>query len=96
MTLEDKNVPVTVAEIQPTEENTIGIDLGVENYVALSTGEMIEHPRFFGIVGMDIASLKSALGLNSKRSQCSTRLGGASGVCHEIDIISLLSGKPGS
>ena len=47
LVLEDKNVPITVAEIQPTEENSIGIDLGVENYIVLSTGETIEHPRFF-------------------------------------------------
>ncbi len=46
LVLEDKDVPVTVAEIQPTEENSLGIDLGIENYVALSNGEVVEHPRF--------------------------------------------------
>ncbi|WP_333319767.1 hypothetical protein [Microcoleus sp. D3_18a_C4] len=29
LTLEDKTVPVTVAEIHPTVENTVGIDLGI-------------------------------------------------------------------
>ena len=46
LTLEDKTVPVTVAEIQPTEENTLGIDLGITNYVYLSNGEKVENPRF--------------------------------------------------
>jgi putative transposase len=31
LTLEDQTVPATVAEIQPTEENTVGIDLGITN-----------------------------------------------------------------
>jgi putative transposase len=47
LVLEDKDVPVTVAEIQPTEENSLGIDMGVENYIALSNGEVVQHPRFF-------------------------------------------------
>lgn len=32
LTLEDQTVPITVAEIQPTAENSIGIDLGITNY----------------------------------------------------------------
>ncbi|NJM48484.1 MAG: helix-turn-helix domain-containing protein [Alkalinema sp. RU_4_3] len=32
LTLEDKAIPVTVVEIQPTEENSKGIDLGLEFY----------------------------------------------------------------
>jgi transposase len=44
LTLKDKTVPVTVAEIQPTVENTVGIDLGITNYVYLSSGERVENP----------------------------------------------------
>lgn len=40
------DVPVTVAQIQPTFENSIGIDLGLEYYAALSTGETVEFPRW--------------------------------------------------
>ena len=39
LTLESQTVPVTVVEIQPTAENSIGIDLGITNYAYLSNGE---------------------------------------------------------
>lgn len=61
LTLEDKDVPVTVAEIQPTESNSMGIDLSVENYAALSTGEMVEHPRLFKISANKLARLQHKL-----------------------------------
>jgi putative transposase len=46
LTLEAQTVPVTVAEIQPTADNSIGIDLGITNYAYLSNGEQVENPRF--------------------------------------------------
>jgi putative transposase len=39
LTLESQTVPVTVVEIQPTAENSIGIDIGITNYAYLSNGE---------------------------------------------------------
>jgi putative transposase len=44
--LEAQTVPVTVGEIQPTADNSIGINLGVINYAYLSNGEQVENPRF--------------------------------------------------
>ena len=44
--LENQTVPVTVAEIQPTAENSLGIDLRITNYAYLSNGEQVESPRF--------------------------------------------------
>lgn len=69
LTLEDKDVPVTVAEIQPTEENSIGIDLGVENYATLSTGETVEHPRFFRQSANKLAKLQKRLAGKVKHSK---------------------------
>lgn len=46
LTLEAEDVPVTTVEIQPTEENSAGIDLGLEHYITLSTGETVEFPRW--------------------------------------------------
>lgn len=63
LTLEDKDVTVAVAEIQPTESNSMGIDLGVENYAALSTGEVVEHPRFFKTSANKLAKLQQRLSL---------------------------------
>jgi putative transposase len=36
LTLKDKTVPVMVEEIQPTDENTLGIDLGITNTIKKS------------------------------------------------------------
>lgn len=69
LVLEDRNVPVTVAEIQPTEENSIGIDLGVENYVTLSTGETVEHPRFLRSSLNKLAKLQKRLAGKVKHSK---------------------------
>jgi putative transposase len=69
LTLEDKDVPVTVAEIQPTEENSIGIDLGVENYVTLESGETVEHPRFLRTSANRLAKLQKRLASKPKHSK---------------------------
>jgi putative transposase len=37
--IEAQTVPVRVGEIQPTADNSIGIDLGITNYAYLSNGE---------------------------------------------------------
>ncbi|MEG4851844.1 transposase [Microcoleus sp. B5-D4] len=61
LTLEHKTVPVTVAEIQPTEENSLGIDLGITNYVYLSTGDRIENPRFLRKYAEKLARVQAKL-----------------------------------
>jgi putative transposase len=47
LTLEDQSIPVAVVEIQPTEENSKGIDLGLEFYSSGSDGKQYEFPRWF-------------------------------------------------
>lgn len=69
VTLEDKNVPVMVAEIQPTPENSLGIDLGIENYAALSTGEMVEHPRFLQQSAKKLGLLQQRLVKHKRHSR---------------------------
>lgn len=69
LVLEDKTVPETVAEIQPTAENSIGIDMGVENYIALSTGEVVDHPRFFRESVNKLAKLQKRLASKVKHSK---------------------------
>ncbi|WRH65494.1 MAG: transposase [Planktothrix sp. GU0601_MAG3] len=69
LTLEDKTVPVTVAEIQPTDENTLGIDLGITNYVYLSNGERIENPRFLRKSAEKLARLQVKLANRVKGSK---------------------------
>jgi putative transposase len=47
LTLDDDKVPVTGVEIHPTEENSKGIDLGLEFYSSGSDGKQYEFPRWF-------------------------------------------------
>jgi len=61
LTIEDQRLPLTVAEIQPTVENIMGIDLGIANYVYLSNGEQVENPRFLRASAEKLARLKAKL-----------------------------------
>ncbi|MEG3925551.1 transposase [Microcoleus sp. D3_18a_C4] len=69
LTLGDKTVPVTVAEIQPTDENTVGIDLGITNYVYLSNGERVENPKFLRKSAQRLARLQTKLAKKMKGSK---------------------------
>jgi putative transposase len=61
LTIEYQRVLVTVAEIQPTAENIMGIDLGIANYVYLSNGEQVENPRFLREYAEKLARLQAKL-----------------------------------
>src|SRR4028118_988162 len=69
LTLEAQTVPVTVAEIQPTAENSIGIDLGITNYAYLSKGEQVENARFLREYAQKLARQPSKLASRVKGSQ---------------------------
>jgi putative transposase len=69
LTLEDKTVPITVAEIQPTAENSMGIDLESANYVYLSNGEQLENPRFLRASAENLARLQAKLASRVKGSK---------------------------
>ncbi|GET44551.1 transposase [Microseira wollei NIES-4236] len=45
--LDDESVPKEVVEIQPTEQNSKGIDLGLEFFASCSDGTQVEFPRWF-------------------------------------------------
>jgi putative transposase len=69
LNIEDQRVPVTVAEIQPTAENIMVIDLGSANYVYLSKGEQVEHPRFLRSSAEKLARLQAKLASRVKGSK---------------------------
>jgi putative transposase len=48
LSLVDHTVPdFNTSDIEPTENNSIGIDLGLEKFGTLSTGEVIPIPQYF-------------------------------------------------
>ena len=69
LTLEAQTVPVTVAEIQPTAENSLGIDLGITNYAYLSNGEQVENPRLLRQYSQKLARQPSKLASRVKGSK---------------------------
>jgi putative transposase len=69
LTIEYRRVQVTVAEIQPTAEKSLGIDLGIANYVYLSNGEQVENPRFLRASAEKLARLQAKLASKVKGSK---------------------------
>ena len=69
LTLEAQRVPVMVAEIQPTAENNLGIDLGITNYAYVSNGEQVEKPRFLRQYCQKLARRLSKLASRVKGSK---------------------------
>lgn len=58
-TLDDESVPVEVVEIQPTEQNSKGIDLGLEFFASCSDGVQVQFPRWFRRLEDKIAKLQA-------------------------------------
>jgi putative transposase len=69
LTIEYQRVPVTVAEIQPTAENIMGIGLGIANYVYLSNGEQVENQRVLRASAEKLARLQAKLASKVKGSK---------------------------
>jgi putative transposase len=57
--LDDESVPVEVVEIQPTEQNSKGIDLGLEFFASCCDGTQVEFPRWFRKLEDKIAKLQA-------------------------------------
>ena len=57
--LDDESIPIEVVEIQPTEQNSKGIDLGLEFFASCSDGTQIEFPRWFRRLEEKIARLQA-------------------------------------
>ncbi len=69
LTIEDKTTPVEVVEIQPTEQNSKGIDLGLLHYAVTSDGEFIEVPKFFRLSERRLSKLQMRLVKKPKHSK---------------------------
>jgi putative transposase len=57
--LDDGSIPIEAVEIQPTEQNSKGIDLGLEYFASCSDGVQIEFPRWFRRLKKKIAKLQA-------------------------------------
>src|SRR4028119_1272965 len=84
LTVEYQRVPVTVAEIQATAENRMGIDLGIANYVYLSNGEQVENQRFLRASAEEFARLQAKLASRVKGSKPGKILKGKISKLHQF------------
>ena len=46
LTLDDLTVPEQTIDIEPSQNNSIGIDLGLEHFIADSEGKFFEYPKY--------------------------------------------------
>ncbi|MCC5898717.1 MAG: transposase [Phormidium sp. BM_Day4_Bin.17] len=75
LTLEDKSVPdLPVIETQPTETNSIGVDAGLEYFVACSDGTMKQPPKFYRQAEEKLAKLQAKRDVSAKGSKSRRKL----------------------
>jgi putative transposase len=84
LTLEDVSVPGTpVIEIVPTEANSLGIDAGLEYFIACSDGTMIEPPKFFRRAEGQLANLQVKRELRTKGGKARRKLNSRIALLHQ-------------
>lgn len=75
LTLEDVSVPdKPTINIQPTEANSIGVDAGLQYFVACSDGTMVEPPKFYRHSEDKLAVLQAKRELRAKSSTSRRKL----------------------
>lgn len=68
LSLQDDSVPEQTIEVEPTWDNSIGIDMGLEHFVADSEGELIDYPRHLRQAESELAKLQRKKELRPKGS----------------------------
>ncbi len=69
LSLEDTSVPKSINELELTESNSIGIDLGLEKFLADSEGNFTTVPQFFRKVEDKLAQLQQKTSAAKKGSR---------------------------
>ena len=47
LSLEDKSIPILTPDIKPSLENTLGIDMGLKDFLVTSKGESVDIPQYY-------------------------------------------------
>jgi len=73
--LEDKSVPEQpVVEVEPTEANSIGVDAGLEYFIACSDGTTKQPPKFYRQAEEKLAKLQAKGEARAKGSKARRKL----------------------
>ena len=69
LSLKDTSVPELTVDVQPTDDNSIGIDVGLEKFLADSKGEFEEIPQYFRKSEEKLAKLQQKVSVRKKGSR---------------------------
>ncbi|NEP77257.1 MAG: hypothetical protein F6K39_03160 [Okeania sp. SIO3B3] len=58
LSLEDKLVPALTTEVEPTLKNTLGIDMGLKEFLVTSEGESMPIPVILSLISETIKDSK--------------------------------------
>ncbi|MGD1716612.1 RNA-guided endonuclease InsQ/TnpB family protein [Dapis sp. BLCC M172] len=68
LSLEDKSVPRFNYDVKPTTENTLGIDMGLKDFLVTSDGESVPIPQYYRSSQKRLKTLQKGLSRKKKGS----------------------------
>jgi putative transposase len=74
LSLQDDSIPNQVTDTIPDWDNSIGIDMGLEYFIATSEGDLIEYPKHFRMAESKLARLQQKRELRPKGSVARKKL----------------------
>ncbi|GGA33872.1 transposase [Okeania sp. KiyG1] len=69
LSLEDKSVPALTTEVEPTLKNTLGIDMGLKEFLVTSEGESVPIPQYYRKFQQRLKILQKRLSRKKKGSK---------------------------
>ncbi|NEP77751.1 MAG: transposase [Okeania sp. SIO3B3] len=69
LSLEDKSVPPLTTKVEPTLKNTLGIDMGLKEFLVTSVGESIPIPQYYRKSQQRLKTLQKRLSRKKKGSK---------------------------
>ena len=68
ISLEDKSVPTLTTVVKPTLENTVGIDMGLKDFLITREGESVPIPQYYRKSQKRVKNLRKRLSRKKKGS----------------------------
>ncbi|MDY7007572.1 MAG: transposase [Cyanobacteriota bacterium] len=69
LSLEDRSVPALTSEVEPTLKNTLGIDMGLKEFLVTSEGESVPIPQYYRKSQQRLKTLQKRLSRKKKGSK---------------------------
>ncbi|GGA55313.1 RNA-guided endonuclease TnpB family protein [Okeania sp. KiyG1] len=69
LSLEDKSVPALTTQVEPTLKNTLGIDMGLKEFLVTSEGESVPIPQYYRKSQQRLKTLQKRLSRKKKGSK---------------------------